>query len=121
MRLLPSPWTARAMSMWPVAYHGGRFIPGIGPGSADSTIGGIGDGFVAKLDANLSSGLELINDKVNFVVQSTSLSSTPVSGGPAGVYTITARLTNKSQQNILEPIQGRRKDVDQREQASQRH
>ena len=54
---------------------------------------------------NLSSGLELINTKVNFVVQSTSLSSTPVSGGPAGVYTITAQLTNKSQQNILEPIQ----------------
>ena len=47
---------------------------------------------------------EIVNDKVNFVVQSTSLNPTPVPGGPAGVFTITARLTNKSTENILEPI-----------------
>jgi hypothetical protein len=41
---------------------------------------------------------------VNFAVQSTSLSTTAVAGGPAGVYTITARLTNKSPQSIWEPI-----------------
>jgi Beta-propeller repeat len=79
-------------------------IPGIGPGSADSTIAGFGEGFVAKLDANLSSGQEIVNNKVNFVVQSTSLNPTPVPGGPAGVFTITARLTNTSTENILEPI-----------------
>jgi hypothetical protein len=81
-------------------------LPGIGPGSADSTFAN-SEGFVAKLDANLSAPappLQIVNDKVNFVVQSTSLSITPVSGGPAGVYTITARLTNKSSQNIREPI-----------------
>jgi hypothetical protein len=47
---------------------------------------------------------QIANDKVNFVVQSTSLNPTPVPGGPAGVFTITARLTNKSTENVLEPI-----------------
>jgi hypothetical protein len=76
----------------------------IGPGSADSTRDGGSEGFVVKLDGNLSNLQQIINDKVNFVVQSTSLSPTPVPGGPAGVFTITARLTNKSTENILEPI-----------------
>ena len=31
-------------------------FPGVGPGSADSTFGDGDEGFVAKLDANLSSG-----------------------------------------------------------------
>jgi hypothetical protein len=79
-------------------------FPGIGPSSADRVFGGFDEGFVVKLDANLSSGLQSINDRVNFVVQSTSLNPTPVPGGPAGVFTITARLTNKSTENIGEPI-----------------
>jgi hypothetical protein len=78
-------------------------FPSVGPGSADSTIEDE-EGFVAKLDANLSRGPEIVNNKVNFVVQSTSLSPTPVPGGPAGVFTITARLTNTSTENIHEPI-----------------
>ena len=80
-------------------------FPGIGPDSADSTFGlGRIQGFVAKLDPNLSRGPQIINDKVNFVVQSTSLNPNPVPGGPAGVFTITAHLTNKSTENIHEPI-----------------
>jgi hypothetical protein len=46
----------------------------------------------------------VVNDLVNFVVQNTSLNPNPVPGGPAGVFTITARLTNKSTENIHEPI-----------------
>jgi Beta-propeller repeat len=79
-------------------------FPGIGPGSADSTFDEFGEGFVAKLDANLSSGPPIINDRVNFVVQSTSFSPASVPGGPAGTFTVIAVLTNKSTENILEPI-----------------
>jgi hypothetical protein len=80
-------------------------FPGIGSGSADNTLED-SEGFVSKLDANLSAGpfQQIVNGLVNFVVQSTSLNPTPVSGGPAGVFTITARLTNKSTENIGEPI-----------------
>jgi hypothetical protein len=42
----------------------------------------------------------IINQKVSFVVQSTSFNSTTVSGGPSGVFTITANLTNTSQEDI---------------------
>ena len=62
------------------------------------------EGFVAKLDANLSSGLQIINGKVNLVVQSTSFNPASVSGGPAGTFTVIAVLTNKSTQVIREPI-----------------
>jgi hypothetical protein len=80
-------------------------FPGVGPGSADRVSGAFGDGFIAKLDAHLSAlEQELINDLVNLVVQSTSLDPNPVPGGPAGVFTITARLTNTSTENIREPI-----------------
>ena len=81
------------------------------PGSADSTLKGlpgfapIVDGFVAKLDANLSSGLQIINDKVSFVVQSTSLDPTSAfPDHPFGIFTATALLTNKSTLVIREPI-----------------
>jgi hypothetical protein len=47
---------------------------------------------------------EIVNGKVRFVVQSTSLSRAPVPGGPAGVYTINALLTNTSQHDIHAPI-----------------
>ena len=58
-----------------------------------------------RLDPTFGIGFEIIvNDLVTFVVQNTSLNPTPVPGGPAGVFTITARLTNKSTENILEPI-----------------
>ena len=58
-----------------------------------------------RLDPTFGTGFEVnVNDLVNFVVQSTSLNPTPVPGGPAGVFTITARLTNTSTENILEPI-----------------
>ncbi len=79
-------------------------FPGVGAGSADTTFAGASEGFVAKLDANLSSGLQIINGKVNLVVQSTSFNPTPVSGGPAGTFTVIARLTNKSTQVIRVPI-----------------
>ena len=46
----------------------------------------------------------IVNDKVNFVVKSTSFNPTSVPGGPAGTFTVTAVLTNKSTENILEPI-----------------
>ena len=78
-------------------------FPGIGPGSADSNARS-GEGFVAKLDANLSRGQQIINDQVTFVVQSTSFSPTAAPGGPAGTFTVTAVLTNTSTENILEPI-----------------
>ena len=78
-------------------------FPGIGPGSADSTIEGE-EGFVVKLDPNLSRGPQIVNDKVSFVVQSTSFNPASVPGGPAGTFTVTAVLTNKSTENILEPI-----------------
>ena len=42
--------------MWPVTAH--LDFPGVGPGSADSTIGGLSgscEGFVAKLNSDLSS------------------------------------------------------------------
>ncbi len=89
--------------MWPVHTVSSDF-PGVGPGSADSTFAGLDEGFVAKLDANLSSGLQIINDKVNFVVQSTSFDPTSVPGGPAGTFTVIAVLTNTSTENIHEPI-----------------
>jgi hypothetical protein len=41
---------------------------------------------------------------VNFVVQNTSFTPYPVPGGPAGVFSITARLTNTSTANFLVPI-----------------
>jgi len=47
---------------------------------------------------------QIINDKVNFVVQSTSFNPTQVAGGPAGVFTINAVLTNKSSEKIWAPI-----------------
>jgi hypothetical protein len=95
-----------------VAGSTGSFdFPGIGPDSANGTFPEDSwQGFVAKLDAGLSSGLQLINDSVNLVVQSTSLNSNTdleeceLLGCPGGIYTITARLTNKSQQNIQEPV-----------------
>ena len=90
--------------MWPVSTDSSDF-PGIGPGRPIAPLLDVSEGFVAKLDANLSAwARQIVNDKVNFVVQSTSLNPTPVPGGPAGVFTITARLTNKSTENILEPI-----------------
>jgi Beta-propeller repeat len=80
-------------------------FPGVGPGSADSTFALFTEGFVAKLDANLSSGLQIINDKVNFVVQNTSFNPAPVFPfGPAGTFTVTAVLTNTSTESIPEPI-----------------
>jgi hypothetical protein len=48
--------------------------------------------------------VQIVNDKVNFVVQSISFNPTPVAGGPAGTLTITALLTNNSSQNIWESI-----------------
>ena len=47
---------------------------------------------------------QIINDYVNFVVQSTSFNPTQVAGGPAGVFTINAVLTNKSSEKIWTPI-----------------
>jgi 6-phosphogluconolactonase (cycloisomerase 2 family) len=47
---------------------------------------------------------QIVNDKVSFVVQSTSLNSTPAPSAPAGVYSIIALLTNTSQQDIDIPI-----------------
>ena len=47
---------------------------------------------------------QIVNDKVSFVVQSTSLNSTPVPSAPAGVYSVIALLTNTSQQDIDIPI-----------------
>jgi hypothetical protein len=82
-------------------------FPGIGPFSADSSFGGDQEGFVAKLDPNLSREppvSQVVNDRVNFVVQSTSFNPNPVAGGPAGVFTINALLSNKSAEGIWEPI-----------------
>jgi hypothetical protein len=79
-------------------------FPGIGPGSADSTSGFV-EGFVAKLDPNLSSGLRIVDDKVNFVVSKTSFNPASVPGGPAGTFTISAVLTNRSAEIIGEPVQ----------------
>jgi uncharacterized repeat protein (TIGR03803 family) len=45
---------------------------------------------------------EIVNDKVNLVVQSTSFN--PTYGGPAGVFIINAILTNESTENISAPI-----------------
>ena len=47
---------------------------------------------------------QIINDKVNFVLQSTSFNPSQVAGGPAGVFTINAVLTNKSAEEIWAPI-----------------
>jgi uncharacterized membrane protein len=49
-------------------------------------------------------GTPVINNLVNLAVQSSSLNPNPVPGGPTGVFTITALLTNTSPENILEPI-----------------
>jgi hypothetical protein len=49
-------------------------------------------------------GPQIVNDKVNFVVQSTSFNPASVPGGPAGIFTVIALLTNKSTQHILAPI-----------------
>jgi hypothetical protein len=78
-------------------------FPGISPRSADSTARSF-EGFIARLDANLSSGLQIINDKVTFVVQSTLFNPSPAPGGPAGVFTVIAVLTNTSTEIIHEPI-----------------
>jgi hypothetical protein len=49
--------------------------------------------------------LQIINDKVTFVIHSTSFNPASVPGGPAGTFTIVAVLTNKSGEIIREPIQ----------------
>jgi len=45
-----------------------------------------------------------VNDKVNFVVESTSYDPEPIDSGPAGVLTINAILTNESSEVIMAPI-----------------
>ncbi|MGZ9212949.1 MAG: hypothetical protein ACXW53_13705 [Candidatus Binatia bacterium] len=47
---------------------------------------------------------QIINDKVNFVVQSTSFNPNRVAGGSAGVFTIKAVLTKTSPAEIWAPI-----------------
>lgn len=46
----------------------------------------------------------LVNDQVSFVVRGTSFDPRPVSGGPAGVYTVDAVLTNAGPQPLLAPV-----------------
>ncbi len=95
----------RTGNVYVAGQTGSSDFPGVGPGSADNTFAGDLEGFVAKLDANLSSGgLQIVNDKVNFVVQSTSFNPASVPGGPAGTFVIIALLTNKSAEIIREPI-----------------
>jgi hypothetical protein len=48
--------------------------------------------------------IQIVNDKVDFVLQSTSFDPKSVIGGPAGTLTITASLTNKSSQSIWPSI-----------------
>jgi hypothetical protein len=92
---------------------GSSDFPGIGAGSADSTLEvGLGgtEVFVAKLDSNLSAGpppaceLQIVNDQVDFVVARVAFDHTPVLGGVAGTFTITAVLTNIGSEDIQEPI-----------------
>ncbi len=52
----------------------------------------------------MSTASQIINDKVNFVVQSTSLSPNQVAGGPAGVFTINAVLTKTSPAEVWAPV-----------------
>ena len=114
MAVLASPLTAVEMSMWLVSNTiFGSDFPGVGPGSADSTFAGGGEGFVAKLDANLSSGLQIINSKVNLVVQSTSFNPASVSGGPAGTFTVIARSHEQKHPGYSGAYQGEREDIDQ--------
>ena len=83
-------------------------FPGIGPDAADPTLAGLADAFIAKLDPNLSAGActqQLVNARVTFVVVDTAFNPTPVAGGPAGTFTITAVLTNISSEDIQEPLQ----------------
>ncbi len=86
-------------------------FPGVGAGSADVTIAGGNEAFVAKLDPNLSRDVplpvckqQIVNDLVTFVVTQTSLDPTPGPRAPAGRYTITARLTNASTKDIFQPL-----------------
>ena len=53
---------------------------------------------------SMSTASQIINDKVNFVVQSASLSPTPVAGGPAGVFTINAVLTKGGVAEVWAPV-----------------
>jgi len=47
---------------------------------------------------------QIVDDKVNFVVQSTSLDAAPVVSGPAGVMAINAILSNESAESISAPV-----------------
>ena len=48
--------------------------------------------------------VQIVNEKVNFVIQSTSFDPRPTVGGSAGVFTINATLTTKRSELLLSPV-----------------
>jgi len=94
--------------------HGGVYVVGsfgptatFDPGGASEitlTSAGGGDMFLARYTAPAPLPVVLVNDYVSLVVQGTSFAPASVAGGPAGVFTITALLSNLSSQAILTPV-----------------
>jgi hypothetical protein len=76
-------------------------------GGAQPTIRGSVDGFVARLTPDLTpvpNGRLVVNDLVTLSPLTTSFDPTPVVGGPAGTFTITATFANASATPISDLI-----------------
>jgi hypothetical protein len=75
-------------------------------GSTQNLSTGLADFALARYESGLVPGVGpfVVNELVNFVVQSTSFNPSSVPGGPGGTFTVTAVLTNTSTENIREPI-----------------
>jgi hypothetical protein len=84
--------------IYPVTFDSGN------PGERTLTSVGSSNMFLARYSANVRLFLANVLDHVDFQVQSTSFDSSPVAGGPAGVFTITANLSNTGAQYIFIPV-----------------
>ncbi len=94
--------------------HGGLYLSGSfeqtatfnsgEPGEVRLTSAGGIDMFIASYTAAAPLPIDIANDRVGLVVNSTSFNPAPVAGGPAGVFTISATLTNPSSTWILTPV-----------------
>jgi len=78
-------------------------FPGTTGGAQPAYGGGDFDGFVARLTPDLT-GRVVVNNLVTLVSLVTSFDPTPVDGGPAGTFTITAIFTNTGSITIEDPI-----------------
>jgi hypothetical protein len=74
------------------------------PSELTFTTAGGDDMFLARYTADLRLRVEIVNEQLRFAVQSTSFDPTPVAGGSAGVFTITAMLSNPGAGHLFTPV-----------------